>query len=107
MANDSDSHAEDGTGRRAEHRAGEASDSHRRRRMSCMSNPFTLSGTTDTRTLSMFEIVVVAVTVLGTLVAWLTGPQIPLPPLPHDLSGMACDAPASAVRSVMPLLSSR
>ena len=78
-----------------------------RRRMSCMSKPFTLSGTTDTRTLSTSEIVVVAVTVLGTLVAWLTGPHIPLPPLPHGVSGMACDAPASAVRSVMPLLSSR
>ena len=66
MTNDPDNHAEDSTGRRAEHRAGEASDSHRRRRMSCMSKPFTLSGTTDTRTLSMFEIVFVAVTVLGT-----------------------------------------
>jgi hypothetical protein len=107
MTNDPDNHAEDGTGRRAEHRAGEASDSRCRRRMSCMSKTFTLSGTTDTRTLSTSEIVVVAVTVLGTLVAWLTGPHIPLPPLPHDLSGMACDAPASAVRSVMPLLSSR
>lgn len=42
-----------------------------------MSKPFALSGTTDTRTLSTFEIVVVAVTVLGTLVAWLTGPHIP------------------------------
>ena len=31
-----------------------------------MSKPFTLSGTTDTRTLSTSEIVVVAVTVLGT-----------------------------------------
>ena len=107
MTNDPDNHAEDSTGRRAEHRAGEASDSHRRRRMSCMSKPFRLSGTTDTRTLSTSEIVVVAVTVLGTLVAWLTGPHIPLPPLPHDVSGMACDAPASAVRSIMPLLSSR
>jgi hypothetical protein len=57
--------------------------------------------------LSTSETVVLAVTVLGTLVAWLTGPHIPLPPLPHDVSGMACDAPASAVRSIMPLLSSR
>ena len=107
MANDPDNHAEDGIGRRAEHRAGEASDSHRRQRTSCVSKPSTLSGTTDTRTLSTSEIVVVAVTVLGTLVAWLTGPHIPSPPLPHDVSGVACDAPASAVRSVMPLLSSR
>ena len=107
MTTDPDNHAEDGTGRGAEHRTSEASDSPRRRRMSCMSKPFALSGTTDTRTLSTFEIVVVAVTVLGTLVAWLTGPHIPLPPLRHDVSGMACDAPASAVRSVMPLLSSR
>jgi len=107
MANDPDNHAEDGTGRRAEHRADEGSDSHRRRRTSCMIKPFTLSGTTDTRTLSTSETVVLAVTVLGTLVAWLAGPHIPLPPLPHDVSGMACDAPASAVRSIMPLLSSR
>jgi hypothetical protein len=107
MANDPDNHAEDGIGRRADHRAGEASDSHRRRRTSCISKPSTLSGTTGTRTLSTSEIVVLAVTVLGTLVAWLTGPHVPLPPLPHDVSGMACDAPASAVRSVMPLLSSR
>jgi hypothetical protein len=107
MANDPDNRAEDGIGRRAEHRAGEASDSHRRRRTSCISKPSTLSGTTCTRTLSTSEIVVLAITVLGTLVAWLTGPHVPLPPLPHDVSGMACDAPASAVRSVMPLLSSR
>jgi hypothetical protein len=107
MTNDPDNHAEDGTGRRAEHPAAGMSNSHRRRRTSCMSKPFTLSGTTDTRTLSTSEIVVVAVTVLGTLVAWLTGPHIPWAPLPHDVSGMACDAPASAVRSVMPLLSSR
>ena len=106
MTNDPDNHAEDGIGRRAEHRAGEAGDSHPRRRTSCMIKPFTLTGTTDTRTLSTSETVVLAVTVLGTLVAWLTGP-IPLPPLPHDVSGMACDAPASAVRSIMPLLSSR
>jgi hypothetical protein len=72
-----------------------------------MSKPSTLSDTADTRMLSMSEIVVVAVTVLGTLVAWLTGPHISLPPLPHDVAGMACNAPASAVRSVMPLLSSR
>jgi hypothetical protein len=107
MTNDPDNHAEDGTGRRAGHRAGEAGDSPRRRRMSCMSKPFALSGTLDTRTLSTSEIVAVAVTVLGTLVAWLTGPHISLPPLPHDVSGMACDVPASAVRSVMSLLSSR
>jgi hypothetical protein len=72
-----------------------------------MIKPFTLTGTTDTRMLSASETVVLAVTVLGTLVAWLTGPHIPLPPLPHAVSGMACDAPASAVRSIMPLLSSR
>ena len=107
MTNDPDNHAEDGTGQRAEHRVGEAGDSPRRRRMSCVSKPFALSGTTDTGTLTTSEIVVVAATVLGTLVAWLTGPHIPLPPLPHDVSGMACDAPASAVRRVMPLLSSR
>jgi hypothetical protein len=107
MTNDPDNHAEEGTGRRAEYRAGEASNSHHRRRTSCMSKPSTLSGTTDTGMLSRSEIVVVAVTVLGTLVAWLTGPHIPLPPRHHDVSGMACDAPASAVRSVMPLLSSR
>jgi hypothetical protein len=51
-----------------------------------MSKPSTLSGTTDTRTLSTSETIVLAVTVLGTLVAWLTGPHIPLPPLPHDVS---------------------
>jgi len=107
MTNDPDNHAEDGMGRRAEHRAGETSNSHRRRRTSCISKPSTLSGTTDKRTLSTSEIVVVAVTVLGTLVAWLTGPHIPWAPLPHDASGMGCDAPASAVRSVMPLLSSQ
>jgi hypothetical protein len=107
MTNDPDNHAEDSTGRRAEHRAGEASDSHRRRRMSCMSKPFTLSGTTDTRTLSTSEIVVVAVTVLGTLVAWLTAPHIRALTLVHVVSGMACVAPVCVVRSVMPLLSSR
>jgi hypothetical protein len=55
MANDPDNHAEDGIGRRAEHRADEASDSHRRRRTSCTIKPFTLTGTTDTRTLSTSE----------------------------------------------------
>jgi hypothetical protein len=103
MTNDPDNHAEDGTGRRAEHRAGEASDSRRRWRMSCMSKPFALSGTTDAKTLSTSEIVIVAVTVLGTLVAWLTGPHMALPPLPHDVSGMACEAPGRRSRIDTPV----
>jgi hypothetical protein len=62
--------------------------------------------TTDTRMLSKSEITILAVTVLGTLAAWLAGPPIPLVPLPHDAPGLVCDAPASAFRSVTPLSSS-
>jgi hypothetical protein len=105
MANDHDNQT-DSIGRRPALCADDASNSDHRKRMSCRGKSSAHGATTDTRMLSKSEITILAVTVLGTLAAWLAGPHIPLVPLPHDAPGLVCDAPASAFRSVTPLSSS-